>query len=74
MLAFGTLVLNDLSKFSWTESIDNLCADNFFILHKFYFPKSCQVRGSQVRFQPTHGRFLAAVVGNGVSLINVETT
>ncbi|CAH9098762.1 unnamed protein product [Cuscuta europaea] len=33
-----------------------------------------KVAAAQVRFQPTRGRFLAAAVGNGVSLIDVETT
>ncbi|KAL3535792.1 hypothetical protein ACH5RR_004253 [Cinchona calisaya] len=32
-----------------------------------------KVGATQVRFQPTHGRYLAAAVGNGVSIIDVET-
>lgn len=28
---------------------------------------------TQVRFEPTRGRYLAASVGNGVSIIDVET-
>jgi hypothetical protein len=32
-----------------------------------------QADATQVRFQPIHGRYLAAAVGNGVSIIDVET-
>ncbi|XP_071908728.1 transcriptional corepressor LEUNIG isoform X3 [Coffea arabica] len=32
-----------------------------------------KVGATQVRFQPTHGRYLAAAVGNGVTIVDIET-
>ncbi|XP_019191598.1 PREDICTED: transcriptional corepressor LEUNIG-like isoform X1 [Ipomoea nil] len=55
-------------------SCDDVSAIRYWTIKNGGCAGVSKVRASQVRFQPTRGRFLAAAVGNGVSLIDVETT
>ena len=63
-----------LSNATPEEFVDNMVQRFFCWLANFFFFSLCMQGGTtQMRFQPRHGRYLAAAAENTIGILDVET-